>query len=56
MKNPQVDFKGAAGRMLRGNNVYGAGGGTSPNPSGKNQWQSRAATARILRKKKRQNV
>ena len=55
MRNPQVDFKGAAGRMLVGKKVYGAGGGTSPNPSGKNQWASRAATARILRKKKRKN-
>ena len=50
--NPLIDFKGAAGRMLRGNKVYGAGGGSSPNPIGRNQ-HSKAAKA-ILNKKKNQ--
>jgi hypothetical protein len=48
--NSLVDFKGIAGRMLRGNKVYGAGG-TKPNPTGRNQWSSRTAHARLMRKK-----
>jgi hypothetical protein len=55
MKNPQVDFKGAAARMLTGKKVYGAGG-TKPNPSGRNQFSSRTAYARIMRKKQQKNV
>lgn len=53
MKNGLIDFKGAAGRMLRGNKVYGTGSNT-PNPKGKNQY-SGAAAKRIARKKQ-QNV
>lgn len=51
MKNNRlIDFKGAAGRMLRGNKVYG-NGANKPNPKGKNQYSSGAAYARLMRKK-----
>lgn len=43
----QVDYRGVAGMMLRGRNVYGAGG-TSPNPTGQNQ-HSNAAKAYLKR-------
>jgi hypothetical protein len=48
---PKIDFRSTRGIMLRGKNVYGAGGGTAPNPNGKNQWATRAAAARLARKK-----
>jgi len=45
MKNNRlIDFRGPAGRLLRGNKVYGYGG-TSPNPRGKNQYSSIAKKA-----------
>jgi hypothetical protein len=50
---PTVDYRGIAGTMLRGKNVYGAGG-TSPNPSGINQYRKLAAL-KLKRKAKIQN-
>jgi hypothetical protein len=47
---PPIDFKSTAGRMLRGNNVYGAGGASSPNPTGLNQHKK---AAKMVLKKKR---
>lgn len=43
----KVDFRGAAGRMLRGNKVYN-GGATTPNPTGRNS----ARAAKSLLKKR----
>jgi hypothetical protein len=44
-----VDYRGIAGTMLRGKNVY-PGGTTSPNPSGNNQWKNSAEI--VLRRRK----
>ena len=42
-KVPSFDMLGKQGMFLRGRKVYGQGG-TSPNPSGRNQWASAAKT------------
>lgn len=47
---PPVDYRGIAGRMLRGNKVY-LGGSSSPNPTGRNQHKT-MANAYLMRKKK----
>jgi hypothetical protein len=45
------DPRSTTGRYLRGNNVYG-GGGTSPNPVGKNQYPTDLAAAAKLRRRR----
>lgn len=47
------DPRSTVGRYSRGNNVYGSGGST-PNPTGRNQYPSNlSATAAVMRKKRK---
>lgn len=45
------DPRSTVGRYMRGNNIYGAGG-TSPNPTGTNQYPKNLQQAAALRRKK----
>lgn len=51
MANPN-DPRSAVGRYSRGNNVYN-GAGSSPNPSGTNQYPKNLQAAAALRRKKK---
>jgi len=55
MKNPNlIDFRGVAGRMLRGNPVYN-GNSRAPNPTGRNQYQA-AAKLKLRNMKRKREV